>query len=338
MTKTNTFPLTHQAQDLKALPVGQNVSFSGLFVLKKLSTRTARNGMPYLMVEVGDVSGSFVFNLFQDGLPFQVCKTLTEGGIVYLEGESDHYQERFSPKIQRLEGVSLEKAEEMGVLHKLIEASLEDPLALWNELLGFVESLQHPQLKSTVQFVLKEVESIFRMSAAAISMHHAYRYGLLEHTVHMAKVARALFPIYTEVYPDLALAGILLHDVGKVLEYETKLNIKKTRIGVLQGHVVLGYRLVRRGALQAKLSPRLTERLEHIILSHQGELEWGAAVMASTPEAVFVSMIDNLDAKMGVVQYALRQDRKAREFSDYSPSLKASILLEDPVEQLREEE
>lgn len=334
--KPNTIQ-THQAKDLKALPIGQNVNFSGLFVLKKLTTRTARNGSPYMMVEAGDVTGSFGFNLFQDASAFQACKALAEGSIVHLEGESDYYQDRFSPKVYKLEGVSLEQAEALGLLNQLIEASLEEPTALWEELLGFVESLQHPQLKSTVQFVLREIEPSFRMSAAAISMHHAYRYGLLEHTVHMARVARALFPIYTEVYPDLALAGIILHDVGKVLEYETKLNIKKTRIGVLQGHVVLGYRLVRRGALQAKLSPKLTERLEHIILSHQGELEWGAAVMASTPEAVFVSMIDNLDAKMGVVQYALRQDRSAREFSDYSPSLKASILLEDPGELVAEE-
>ncbi len=337
MSHLHNFPCTHTAKDLKTLPIGHNVSFSGLFVLKKLTTRTARNGMPYMMVEVGDVSGSFVFNLFQDSAAFQVCKALGEGSILHLEGESDHYQERFSPKIQKLEGIALEKAEELGVLHQLIEASLEDPIALWQELLGVVEGIEHPQLKSTVQFVLKEVEPIFRMSAAAISMHHAYRYGLLEHTVHMARVAQALFPIYTEVYPDLALAGIIVHDVGKALEYETKLNIKKTRIGLLQGHVVLGYRLVRRGALQAKLSPKLTERLEHIVLSHQGELEWGAAVMASTPEAVFVSMIDNLDAKMGVVQYALRQDRSAREFSDYSPSLKASILLENPEEAMAEE-
>lgn len=337
MAHTPSFPCTHTAKALKSLAIGQTINFSGLFVLKKLTTRTARNGTPYMMVEAGDVSGSFVFNLFQDSSAFQVCKTLTEGSIVYLEGESDYYQERLSPKVYKLEPVALEKAEELGVLHQLIEASLEDPIALWQELLGIVESIQHPQLRSTVEFVLKEIEPGFRMSAAAISMHHAYRYGLLEHTVHMARVAQVLFPIYTEVYPDLALAGIILHDVGKVLEYETKLSIKKTRLGIMQGHVVLGYRLVRRGALQAKLSPKLTERLEHIILSHQGELEWGAAVMASTPEAVFVSMIDNLDAKMAVVQYALRQDRSAKEFSEYSPSLKASILLEDPAEPKSEE-
>ena len=72
------------------------------------------------------------------------------------------------------------------------------------------------------------------------------------------------------------------------------------------------------------------ERLEHIVLSHQGELEWGAAAMASTPEAVFVSMLDNLDAKMGMVQHALRSTAKNKEFSDYLPGLKASLLIPDP--------
>ncbi len=73
------------------------------------------------------------------------------------------------------------------------------------------------------------------------------------------------------------MAGILLHDVGKTIEYEGALAARRGRRGILQGHVVLGYQLVRKAALKAKLDPERTERLEHIILSHQGKLEWGAA-------------------------------------------------------------
>jgi 3'-5' exoribonuclease len=161
-------------------------------------------------------------------------------------------------------------------------------------------------------------------------MHHAYRHGLLEHTTHMARAARAILPLYPEVDADLALAGILLHDTGKTIEYETSFAIRKTRRGLLQGHVVLGYQLARKHGLKNKLQADLLERLEHIILSHQGELEWGAAVMAATPEAVFVSQIDNLDAKMGMVQRVLRQAQADDEFSEYLPGLKATVLLKPP--------
>jgi 3'-5' exoribonuclease len=161
-------------------------------------------------------------------------------------------------------------------------------------------------------------------------MHHAYQRGLLEHTVHVAQACTQLLPLYTEVHADLALAGSLLHDIGKAVEYSGALAPRKTRVGQLQGHVVLGYRIVRKAGIQAKLNNDTLERLEHIILSHQGELEWGAAAMAATPEAVFVSMVDNLDAKMGMVQRAMRKGTEDDEFSEYLPGLKTVLLRISP--------
>ena len=92
--------------------------------------------------------------------------------------------------------------------------------------------------------------------------------------------------------------------------------------------MVLGYRIARKAAIQANLDPDRRERLEHIILSHQGEPEWGAAARAATPEAVFVSMIDNLDAKMGMVQHALRHTPEKETFSEYLPGLQAPLLTQ----------
>ena len=90
---------------------------------------------------------------------------------------------------------------------------------------------------------------------------------------------------------------------------------------------MLGYTLARKHGLLTWLDADLIERLEHIILSHQGELEWGAAAQAATPEAVFVSMVDNLDARLGMVQKALRDALSAAEFSEKLPGLKAPLLL-----------
>lgn len=184
------------------------------------------------------------------------------------------------------------------MMANLVETPPESEEELWQHIQEAVEAIQHPQLKETVQRVLEELGERFRTCPAAVSMHHAYYNGLLEHTTHMVRAARALLPLYPEVDHDLAIAGIILHDMGKLEEYEGEFAAKVSRIGTLQGHVVIGFRIARKAALQSKLNADLTERLEHIILSHQGEKEWGAAAMAATPEAVFVSMVDNLDAKM----------------------------------------
>ncbi len=213
-----------------------------------------------------------------------------------------------------------------GLIENLVEVAPEDGAALWAELQGFIDGIAHPELRATVRAVFEEIGETFRWSPAAVAMHHAYRHGLLEHTIHMARACRALLPLYPEVDPELAMAGVLLHDTGKAIEYEGTLATRRSRRGILQGHVVLGYQLARKAGIKARLDADRLERLEHIILSHQGEPAWGAAVYAATPEAVFVSQIDNLDAKMGMVQRALRQAGEDSEFSERLPGLSTPLL------------
>lgn len=317
--------------ELRALNRAGNPTFAGIFVVRKLSQRTAKNDNPFLVLELGDRTGSFSANVFGDSPFFAALKAAGDGVVVRLEGKLDYFQERLSPKILKIEVVSdAELAAQPDLIASLVESAPEDVETLWTEFQSYIAAIGQPELLATVQGVFEEISAAFRTSSAAIAMHHAYRGGLLEHTTHMARAATALFPVYPEVDRDLALAGILLHDIGKTIEYESGLAIRKTRRGLLQGHVVLGYQLVRKHGLKHKLPADLLERLEHIILSHQGELEWGAAVMAATPEAVFVSMVDNLDARMGMVQRALRNGGEADEFSEYLPGLKSSVLLRPP--------
>jgi 3'-5' exoribonuclease len=256
---------------------------------------------------------------------------LSESAIVRIEARTDYYQGRLSPRLSTVVQLTGEQLAEPGRLESLVETALEDPNKLWEDLQGFIANVGHPELRATVQAVFADIGEAFKNSPAAIAMHHAYRHGLLEHTVHMARAARALLPLYPEIDPDLAMAGVLLHDTGKVSEYEGTLVTQRSRKGLLQGHVVLGYQLVRKAGLKAKLDADRLERLEHIILSHQGELEYGAAVMAATPEAVFVSMVDNLDARMGMVQRALRQAAEGDEFSERLPGLNAALLTRKPA-------
>ena len=324
-------PALMTVRELKALEARAGQPFTSVLLVRKVTARTAKNESSYLSVELGDRTGAFSFTCFGDSPLFDFFKNLPESAVVRIEAKTDYYQNRLSPRISRADQLTDEELAAPGVLENLIETTPENPELLWEELQGFVAGLGHAELRATAQAVFEDIGAAFKASPAAIAMHHAYRHGLLEHTVHMARARRALLPLYPEVDPDLALTGILLHDIGKTIEYESTLVTQRSRKGLLQGHVVLGYQLVRRAGLKVKLAADRLERLEHIILSHQGELEYGAAVMAATPEAVFVSMIDNLDARMGMVQRALRQAGPGDEFSERLPGLNAQLLTTKPA-------
>lgn len=320
-------------RELKAFEAADSgKAFASLLVVRKLAAKTASNGNPFMSVDLGDRGGSFGCTIFGDSPAFEALKNAGEGSVVRFEGKVEFYQSRFSPRPVRVTVVPEEElTAQPGAIENLVEVAPEDAGALWSELNAFIDVIKHDELRMTVRGVFEEIGEAFRWSPAAVAMHHAYRHGLLEHTVHMARACKALTPLYPEVDPDLAMAGILLHDTGKTIEYEGTLATKRSRRGILQGHVVLGYQLVRKAGLKAKLDHDRLERLEHIVLSHQGEPEWGAAVYAATPEAVFVSMIDNLDAKMGMVQRALRQSLDQNEFSERLPGLNTTLLTK-PVE------
>jgi 3'-5' exoribonuclease len=318
--------------ELKASPADEPRPFSSVALFLRGTSRRARNGSEFLVVELGDRTGSFSTTCFSDTGAHVFFTTQAPGTVVRIEGVTERFQGKFSPKLTSVAALTAEEIAEGGWLSRLVASSVEDPATLAAELLACIDSIPHEGLRATTRQVIDDLGDRFLTAPAAVAMHHAYRHGLLEHTVHVTRVARALLPLYPEVDPSLALAGVILHDVGKTLEYEDSLAPAKTRTGILQGHVVLGYRLVRQAAMKIKpkLDTPLLERLEHIILSHQGELEWGAATLAATPEAVFVSLADNFDAKMGMAQQALRSTPPTQEFSDFLPGLKASLLVTPP--------
>ena len=318
--------------ELKALPDDQPRPFSAVLLFLRANLRKARNGNEFLVAELGDLSGSFSSTCFNDSAAFAFFSEIAPGAVVRVEGQTDRYQGKFSPRLTSVGILDPDEINADNWLAKLVVSAQEDAGQLWDELQEITNSIPHEGLRAAVKQVFENIGDRFRVGPAATAMHHAYRHGLLEHTVHVARVARALLPLYPEVDPSLALAGVLLHDVGKAIEYEGELAPSKSRVGVLQGHVVLGYRLVRQAAMKAKptLETTVLERLEHIILSHQGELEWGAATLACTPEAVFVAMADNFDAKMGMVQQALRNTPPTQDFSDFLPGLRVSLLTTPP--------
>ncbi|MDR2735382.1 MAG: HD domain-containing protein [Puniceicoccales bacterium] len=316
------------ALELRSLPEGKAVVFKSVLVVKKIDVRNAKNGSEFLKIEVGDKTSSFSLTCFESSVAFSLFRWCNAGAIVFLEGMSRHYNGTFSPDILSVRELTEEEIVEGDWRNRLTMASEESVEKLSEELKDYIALIFNEKLRNTVVDVLDELGDAFVNSVAAKTMHHAYKNGLLEHTVHVTRSGMALLKFYGDVPRDLALAGMILHDVGKVAEYTGDTAIERTKVGILQGHVILGYRLVRHFGVKNDLDPELLSRLEHIILSHQGRPEYGAVVMPSTPEAVFVSLVDNLDAKMGMVSHLLRTTPVTHTFSEKFPGLEAQLLIE----------
>jgi len=296
--------------------------FSAIVLLRSVSARTAKNGSEFLMLEFGDNTGTITTMCFEGSAIFNLLKNAPIGSGFEIDALSDFYLGRQSPKLENARMLSEDELEVVSA--NLAPVSPYDPVEMRKELEAFIESIGDEYLKATVKRAISDVGDVYFKSTAAVKMHHAYVYGLLEHSLKMTRVADALVQFYPLVDRDLAVAGCILHDIGKVEEYTQGLVPDRTRIGILQGHVVLGYRIVRKAGIISGLNSDLQERLEHIILSHQGELEWGAAARAATPEAIFVSSIDNFDAKMGAVEAAIANAEGA-EFVEVA-ALRSKVL------------
>ena len=159
----------------------------------------------------------------------------------------------------------------------------------------------------------------FRRAPAAKGLHHAYVAGLLEHTLGVAKLADRVAPLYP-VHRDLLLAGAFLHDVGKVEELSAGAGFDYTDAGRFVGHIVLGTRMVRARAEAIEGFPEpLLLHLEHMVISHHGELEWGSPKRPKTVEALLLHALDNLDAKTQAALEAIRKaDAQAGDWTGFA--------------------
>jgi len=302
----------------EAKAAGFGARFGAVCSVTDLATKPTRNGGSYVELAVADASGDAKFKVWSDSPLRPALESVKVGTVVRLGGTVGEYSGRPELKADFLAPLSAEELREPALMGRLTPVSRHDPVRMAAELAELVAAIPHAGLRATVESVLEAHGERFRESVAALGVHHAFRHGLLEHTLRMAKSARALLPLYPFVDPSLALAGVILHDVGKVQEYSRlEPGMAKagfTRAGNLHGHLVLGAFLVREHGAKVGLEPSLRERLEHVVLSHHTLREFGACATPSTPEAVFVARIDELDAKLSAVEEELRKAPAGAEF------------------------
>jgi 3'-5' exoribonuclease len=271
----------------------------GVFAVRERELRQRRNGGEWLRLVVCDRSGS---------IEAVVWETVQEAYEAAVPGAAIHLQGRFGihpqygPKIT-IESIRAASAGEFeaGDLADGPSVAVE---RLETELRELLETIQDRQLRELLNAFFAPDSAVwarFREAPAAKYYHQAYRHGLLDHTVSVAQAVSAAASAFPGIDRDVAVAGALLHDIGKTMAYnDDPLAIDLTNAGRLQGEIPLGYYLVRREVERIQgFDPDLAQAIFHIVLSHHGALENGSPVLPATREATLVHAIDNLGGKLG---------------------------------------
>ena len=293
---------------VRDLADGQAVG--GVFAVRERELRQRRNGGEWLRLLVCDRSGSIEAVVWEDVQ--EAYETAAPGGAVRIKGRFGVHPQ-YGPKIT-IEAMRAARPDEFAPAD-LAEGPAVPVDRLEAELRELLDTIQTPQLRRLLEAFFASDSPVwrrFREAPAAKYYHQAYRHGLLDHTVSVAQAVSAVASAFPGIDRDVAVAGALLHDIGKTMAYnDDPLAIDLTDAGRLQGEIPLGYYLVRREVERLQgFDPDLAQAIFHIVLSHHGALENGSPVLPATREATLVHAIDNLGGKLGSF------DRIERELPD----------------------
>ena len=293
----------------------------GFFLCTSKEVRTGRSGADFLILTLQDVSAQVTAKLFDEIARFGA--QFDAGEFVRVEGKASVYNGQLQLIVSSIRRVYVEQDRREGFREDECVLSAPRPVdEMWTELTARVGAMKEGHLRVLVSRILADHEAQLREWPAAQSIHHAYRGGFLEHIVKMAEVSEPLSRAYG-ADADLVLAGVVLHDIGKLQElaYEAG-TTTYTRDGNLIGHIALGLILVRETAAGVSGFPlELRAQLEHLVLSHHGSREHGSPVEPKTVEAFILATVDELDAKINQVKRAVREDAGDREFTGWHKRL-----------------
>ncbi len=304
------------------------------FVIRQVERRTDKSGKPFLTLVLGDKSGSITARVWSEVLG-RCPGPFAPGDPVGVRAVVSSYRGELQLTVENLVTVAQLQAQgkelreyDPELLHQATPYNRQE---LWEDLREITEVHMEPPLKDLVLRILENYRDELLVSPAARLYHHPYLGGLLEHTWTMARHALASLTIYPYLNGSLVLAGAMLHDLGKIKELANPLAPQITVPGALLGHIVLGWEMVREEARALDLadSPLLVE-LEHIILSHHGSLEFGSPIPPKTPEALLVSLLDDLDAKLKMMDQHLKGDTGDSLFTTYHRALQRDLYKGSP--------
>lgn len=306
---------------MKRIFVAEIVASTGSFIeqfqVGEVERRLKKDGQAFLSLTLKDRTGEIDGKLWD--IPAGL--TIAEGEFVKVEAETGTYRDEVQLNIRRIRKLARDEVQ----LEDFLPVSKRDRNEMLSELRAALRTVGdgHPGLREALLQMVEELAPALMNAPAAKSNHHAYLGGLLEHVLSLIGLAERVCTHYPELDRDLMVAAAVLHDIGKMTElcYETVLGY--ARRGTLVGHCVLGVEIV--GRYSGLLDQATREHLEHFIVSHHGQIEWGAVKLPMTREARVFHLLDMIDSQMAIMNTAFDHGTDGNGFTTFVPALRSAL-------------
>ena len=293
------------------------------FLVQARERKIARTGSAYLDLELRDASGVVRAKLWdcdRHALDFEV------GDIVAVDGVVEDYQGTLQIRVRKISRCSPDEVDLLDYLPR----SRRDPEEMYATLVDRLRRMPEGPLRMLLLTILEDpsIAEKYKRAPAAMSYHHAFLGGLLEHVLSLVQLGDQVCDHYEFLRRDLLLAGLVLHDVGKIEELSFTRGFRYSTRGQLLGHISIGLEMVQEKMRQIPDFPaELKGQVEHIILSHHGKVEFGSPKEPVFPEALVVHFLDEMDSKLEAMraQYATDQERPG-DWTARNPALRRELL------------
>jgi 3'-5' exoribonuclease len=301
-----------------------NQMVTAVFLVQSKDVRQKKTGEPYLSLVLGDRSGDIDAKMWDNVA--EVLDTFDRDDFVRVKGLMQIYQNRpqFTiHKVVRVEESEVDFAD-------YFPCSQRSPEEMFAELRAIIAGLRDAHLRALLDAFMDDprIALPYRTAPAAKTVHHAFLGGLIEHVLSLCALAKITAAHYRDIDLDLLLAGVILHDIGKIHELTYERSFGYSNDGQLLGHIVIGLRMLDEKLAQVPGFPERTRTLlAHMIVSHHGELEFGSPRAPLFPEALLLHHLDNMDSKMECMRAAIARDRHATGcWTGYVAPLERSVL------------
>jgi len=298
----------------------KNDKIEGYFLIKTVDCKVTNNSTTnkYLDFNFTDSTGEINAKLWECNN--EIEQLFKDNMLVKVRGVVNEYRGKLQLKIEKIRNVTVEDNVNIDDFVLSAPYKSED---MFDIILEFIEKIKNDDIRGITEQIILECSEKMMHYPAAKSNHHAVRGGLLYHTTTMLKAGEKLLEIYKHLNSDLLYAGVILHDIAKIFEMDSsELGIvsQYTTEGQLLGHIVLGVNLIDRAGCKLGADKEIIILLQHMILSHHYEPEYGSPKRPMIPEAELLHHLDIIDARMYDMNKAL-SDVNDGEFSEKIYSL-----------------
>lgn len=293
-------------------PIDNKGLVDGFCLIKSLDKKTSSKGDTYLDMTLSDADGEINAKLWRYSAELHGEYTINE--LVKIRGIVSQYQGADQLKIEKIRHVTPEDGVHAGDFVKSADYSGEQ---MFKELYSIAEGFNDEDLRKIVTAILDDNRLSLLYWPAAFKLHHAMRGGLLFHTLSIVRLAEGVCGVYPFIDRELLLSGAILHDIAKLSEFkvaDTGVATGYSAEGNLLGHLAMGAMVIDKYAEKLNINKKTAMLLEHMVLSHHGEPEFGAAVRPMFIEAELLSELDLMDSRV----YEMHEAVSAAPADDFS--------------------